>query len=668
MMKTNFFLIKVACAALALFIAGCDKEGKEVALDSIKVAPEQLKLAVGGMHPLTAVAEPEDASNVAFVWSSADQAVATVSKTGVVTGVGAGNTTVKVAVGEVEKSVLVTVVAGYGSLNITTNWDNRHAGVDIPFSYKVKAGDFTGTAFNAIFTPDYLFDPGELTVIAYSAADGISVEGNIATLASADGLFSAAPGWFFSGKQSLTIAENVNNPVTLAMHQQVGLLTVELPLLPLVTSMSATLSGVATQINLETGAVTGDAGTIPLVFTRTDDNYTATVKLLGAVGSTQSLALTLNYPDNTSGQLTADLNAVLANFNANKKTPLSPDIELPVTFAPQVSGATVHAGNRRVEVEVSVDDEKINKVLVYGNNYQHFADIEVNYQTGAHSVIIEGLEEGNHTFQLFSTDADGNKSVAVEVQGEAFGANRISELTNRSITSVTLVGTIATVNWGSSHEENDVGCTLAYIGTDDQTKTVIAGPNDATTTLSGFKSGLRYFTQFVLGSGNVVETIDVDEALQTVFKEAPKTGWSAEASSFHDAPRVASAAIDGNPSQPWHSAASGQSMPQWLLIDFGADNALQIDGIVYQGRIDDMGDGSWPKVVIWQSSNDKSTWTNILSVSELKYPASNQSNPLWLPCTTTTTARYLKCTISETWPNSRSYTYIGEMGIFQNVE
>jgi hypothetical protein len=438
--------------------------------------------------------------------------------------------------------------------------------------------------------------------------------------------------------------------------------------------MSATLGGVATQINLETGAITGDAGTIAFGFAPTGSTYTATVRLLGTTGNTQPLTLTLNYPDNTSGTITTDLNTALAGFNADKKTPLSPDISLPVIFAPQVSSATVHAGNRKVELEVQIDAPGITTVQVYGGDYRHFADIAVNSQTGVFRTVINNLEEGDYTFRIYSTDNDGNKSLPVDVQGEAFGENRISQLSNRSITVAILSGSTGTttISWGDP-AENSTGCTLTYTGTDNGSKTITALPDATVTTIDDFKSGLRYSTQFVLGSGNVAEPFSVDEAPQTVFKNIDgKSGWSAEASSYHDNPRQASAAIDGDPWQPWHSSASGQSMPQWIIIDFGAGNALPIDGIVYQARIDDINDRAFPKTVQWESSNDKSTWTTILSSENLEYPTAKpevgQEKPLWLPCTTKTTARYLRATISATGPISRGYTYIGELGIFEVVE
>jgi hypothetical protein len=664
-------LVKVASAALVLFLAaGCDKEEKEVALSAIKVVPAQVNLAVGGIQPLTAVATPDDASEVTFVWSSADKSVATVSNTGMVTAVAVGNTTVKVTGGGIEKSVPVSVVEGYGSLSITTDWSDRHAGVSIPFSYKVTAGNFAGTAFDAAFTPEYQFDPGTLTVVAYAEADGITVEGHTATLESADGFFNATPGWFFSGVQTLTVVKDAGNPVAIDMHQQVGLLILELPVLPLVTSMNATLSGLATQIDLETGAVTGDAGSIAFDFTRTGNSYTATVRPLGTVGATQTLTLTLNYPDGTSKQVAADLSAALATFNNNKATLLSPNVVLPITFAPQVTNAVVHSGYKRVEVEFNIAAAGINTVKVYGNNYQHLADVSVNNATGAFSAIIENLEESTiYTFQIFSVDGAGNLSLPVEVQGEAFGDNRISQVRrNRDITAAIYKAATSevTVNWGAV-VTNSTGCTLTYTGTDNQPKTVSAAPDATSTTLPNWKSGLHYATQFVLGTGNVAHTFSADETSQRVLKEVPKTGWTATAKSYHGN-FYPSQAIDGNAMNPWHSNAS-ENLPQWLTIDFGAGNAQLIDGIVYQGRIDDVNDRGFPKKVVWEVSDDNATWTTILSVSELEYFTDyGVEHPLWLPCTTPATARYLRCTISETWPNSRNYTYFGEMGIYQYVE
>jgi hypothetical protein len=322
--------MKVAGIVIALLLAGCGKENEsdKIALKSITVTPPSVTLAVNATEQLNAEPVPTDASDVKFEWSSADTSVATVSETGLVTGKGVGNTTVKVKSGNVEKTVQVEVTAlpptghpDHGKINLTLNWDDRAGDIDIPSSYSVVAGGFSGDATGTTFTPDYLFDPGELTVIAYAPADNITVEGNLATLASNEGIFSAGPGWFFSGSQPLTVVSGEEHPVTVEMHQQTGLLTIELPL-PGNTTIDATLSGAATQIDLETGGITGDPGTVALEVTQPNNKYVASARLLGTVGNSQILTLTCRYNGGSTQTITRNLSESLAEFNSDKKAPL----------------------------------------------------------------------------------------------------------------------------------------------------------------------------------------------------------------------------------------------------------------------------------------------------------------------------------------------------------
>lgn len=337
-------------------------------------------------------------------------------------------------------------------------------------------------------------------------------------------------------------------------------------------------------------------------------------------------------------------------------------------YAAKVDSALTYTGYKKVEVQVYIGAGRIDTVKVYYNDYQDCTDIPVNNQSGVFSKVIEGLEERGYIFQVVSVDSYGNKSLPVEVQGIAFGDDRLNLIKSISRNIVSAIYDITngvSVKWGGA-VENSSGCLLTYTNTSDQPATIAVSPSATLTVISDWKSGLRSSTQFVVGEGNMAETFSTEPVSLGVHKEVlPKTDWSAEASSFHDDPRQASAAIDGNPMQPWHSSAGGQSMPQWIILNFG--NAVQFDGIVFQNRIDDINDKAFPYRIKWEASNDKSNWTTILESLGLEYPTEKVANPLWLPCTPTT-AQYLRCTISETWPTSRSYTYIGELGIYQILE
>ena len=70
---------------------------KPVAMTSLSVSPELASLVVGESVTLSASREPVDATVTSVVWSSSDEAVATVSADGVVSAVGAGDATITVA-------------------------------------------------------------------------------------------------------------------------------------------------------------------------------------------------------------------------------------------------------------------------------------------------------------------------------------------------------------------------------------------------------------------------------------------------------------------------------------------------------------------------------------------------------------------------------------------
>lgn len=112
--KTLIFLSVAAALALALSACGAKPTG-------ITLGDGPLKVAVGG----TAVLEPEftwegeaPAEGPAVTFASADEAVATVDESGVVTGVAAGETTITATVGEMSATRAVVVNIATESLTV----------------------------------------------------------------------------------------------------------------------------------------------------------------------------------------------------------------------------------------------------------------------------------------------------------------------------------------------------------------------------------------------------------------------------------------------------------------------------------------------------------------------------------------------------------------------
>ena len=221
-----------------------------------------------------------------------------------------------------------------GKVTITADWTDRGEGVDIPASWHIVMGDYTGTETGATHSPDYLFNPGSYTLAAYNIPEGITVSGTTAAVAAADGGFIVnTPGWLFTSVQEAEIEADTDYELTAVMHQQVRQLTLVIEpagdAADRIESIEGTLSGAAGTLDFATGTH-GTPSEVKLHFTKiTDGNdagkWTATVRLLGIAGDAQRLTATLTYTDGNPQptSLNSDLTSALNGFNDGKTSPLT---------------------------------------------------------------------------------------------------------------------------------------------------------------------------------------------------------------------------------------------------------------------------------------------------------------------------------------------------------
>ncbi|XUV83561.1 Ig-like domain-containing protein [Enterobacter sp. TMH.L2] len=85
----------------------------QIAVTGVTVSPKTVSIAVGATRQLTANIAPADATNKAVTWSSSDATKATVSNTGLVTGVAAGTATITATTADGAKTdtAAITVTA-----------------------------------------------------------------------------------------------------------------------------------------------------------------------------------------------------------------------------------------------------------------------------------------------------------------------------------------------------------------------------------------------------------------------------------------------------------------------------------------------------------------------------------------------------------------------------
>ena len=228
----------------------------------------------------------------------------------------------------------------YGKIAVTADWSARGEGIDIPATWTVTMGDYTGTETSATHAPDHLFTPGSYTLAVWNPAEGITVAGTTATVAAAtgnqagtDAFVDNAPGWFFTHTEQVSIEKDKDYPLTATMKQQVRELTLVIEptgdAAGRITEIAASLTGAAGTLDFATDTY-GAASSVALPFTKITEGadagkWKATVRLLGVTGTEQLLTGEIRYADNnpTPTTLESDLTEALAAFNTGKDASLT---------------------------------------------------------------------------------------------------------------------------------------------------------------------------------------------------------------------------------------------------------------------------------------------------------------------------------------------------------
>lgn len=265
--------------------------------------------------------------------------------------------------GCVKDELFDTPHPGKGSITVTADWSARGEGIAIPESWNLSMGDYHGTETAATHAPDYLFEPGSYSLVAWNPATDISVSGTTASVTStADGCLSGELGWLFTSVQEVTIDADRDHAFTAAMQQQVRQLTLTIRLTgdaaERVEGISGRLSGVAGTMDFASDTYSAPSS-VALNFTKITQGenagaWTATVRLLGITGESQQLTGGITYAgDNLpSTPVASDMTALLAGLNDNNTVPLSLACDLET---PTQAGVTATIIDWEVQEEVNAD-------------------------------------------------------------------------------------------------------------------------------------------------------------------------------------------------------------------------------------------------------------------------------------------------------------------------
>lgn len=239
-----------------------------------------------------------------------------------------------------------------GAVQVTTDWTGCSSDAVLPTDYILRIGSEEQTVARSssaegseATASKSLLLPETQSLLAYHQAEGVTVSETTATVNTLeDGTLNPMPGFLFSASKELEIQKDDTLKVTVPMMQRIRTLALTLKLKPgdeqLITETAATLTGIASSVNLATGSLTAAEGkTVVPIFTMGtgggetraagDPILTASLRLPGVMtGEKQELTLAVTLTDGTVQNVVTDLTQALKNFGSGKMEPLALDATL----------------------------------------------------------------------------------------------------------------------------------------------------------------------------------------------------------------------------------------------------------------------------------------------------------------------------------------------------
>lgn len=223
---------------------------------------------------------------------------------------------------------------------ITIDWSARDAEAEIPQSYTLRLGTEEHTVSGDDNCFRTLLPQGSYELTVFNTPEGITVSGNIATVNSATDMTRAVeqivpqPGYLFASHQTFTVMPDDTLRVTAMMNQYVRRLNIELSTAGTggvhVASGTATLSGVATAIDITTGELVGTTAQAGMDLTSEEDKSTINFMVLGVTPSEeQTLTTSITFSNGETQTVVSNLTELLDGINERTEpTKITGDLEV----------------------------------------------------------------------------------------------------------------------------------------------------------------------------------------------------------------------------------------------------------------------------------------------------------------------------------------------------
>lgn len=218
-----------------------------------------------------------------------------------------------------------------GAVVITTDWTEALAESTVPETYLLcmDKGKPVQADEKELCYPD-LLTAGTHTLLVYNEPEGMTVEGNTATVQMQDGMLIPLPGYLFSAEKELDVVPDDTLRITVPMQRRLCPIVLNLDLkgenTDRIANVEATLSGLSGTVDLRTGTSGGENLTARFDVQQTEAKTHAyregtlemKCRIVGICeGQKQLLSVKVIMNDGYVNTVTSDLTEYLKDLNAN---------------------------------------------------------------------------------------------------------------------------------------------------------------------------------------------------------------------------------------------------------------------------------------------------------------------------------------------------------------
>lgn len=170
-----------------------------------------------------------------------------------------------------------------------------------------------------------------------------------------------------------------------------------------------------------------------------------------------------------------------------------------IIYTTKVDSVESFAGRNRVKLTgILANASNVNEILIYYNDGNDSISFTYNQESTIDSLshIIDNLEEKSYTFDIYTRDKEGNRSIKVTAFGTAYGDLYKSSLLERAYKEVSISDTGLVINWLPA-DELERGSILVYKNSSGEDVLVPIPSEKNLTVLENYASGFSYQSFFV---------------------------------------------------------------------------------------------------------------------------------------------------------------------------